>query len=470
MLHNPLGRSRRAARTGVVALALLALAPLAPAGAAATTAFDPNVPQVYASKSASQSDPTGLYKLSPNAAGTYSFTQVGADANLVYNALTYNTDDHFLYAISGDPLASGVPAGSLLKIGADGGYDVIGTGTFKEAGLQTNMGAYDTKTKEFWVLSAQGSTIYRINLDPDSAGYGTLIGTVTLDPANHDGQGGGSDLTYSGGAFWTLGRNGLFRINLDGSTDQFPVPAGAASSVGGDQAGAAWTFLNGDLGFSYNGSGEVIRIRVTNPLAASPTIATVVKSGGAASGQNDGAAIPGTVDLAIQKTGRLVDDGDTVSYTLTVTNNGGAASNGYSVTDTLPASLEDVEVGGDGTATVTGRTVTVTGDALAVGAKAVVTITATSPKTRPASIRNVAVVKGVDPDPVSSNNTDSVVLSYPPAEAPDPSDVAPAGAGVQSPDTGAPHQSGWLSYAAGALGLALLAGVALRLRGRRDEV
>lgn len=471
----------RPGRSALFTALLLALLPallvLASAGrstAAAGSSFDPDNPVIFTSKSANAADPTGLYRLEPNAGGTYDFAQVGPDANLVYNALTFNTDDHFLYAITGDPLASGVPAGSLIKIGANGGYDVIGSSTFIEPGFQTNMGAYRPDTKQFYVLSAQGSKMYVIDLDPSSAGYGTLDDTITIDPADHNAQGGGSDFTYSRGAFWTLGSGGLFRINLDGSTNKYAVPAGAASSAGGaDQAGAAWTFLGGDLGFSYNGSGEVVRIAVTDPTGT-PSFTTVVKSGGSASGQNDGAAIPGTVDLAIEKTGALVDDGDGVSYTLEVTNNGGAVSNGWTVTDTLPKGLTDIDVTGAGTATVAGRKVTVVGGTLAVGATATIEISATVSDDAPSDLSNTARVTGVDPDPIASNNVDTVALDLPddPTDEPSTDDVADAAADLDAPDTGAQHASTWQPLVAIGAGLALIAGLATRIvmARRRDEV
>lgn len=462
MKHPDGSAGRFCLRTALLLpLALMALlaGSIQPAQAAAGSAFDPNVPLILASKSANAGDPTALYRLAPAAGGNYEFTQIGPDADLVYNALTFNTDDNYLYAISGEALSSGVPAGSLLKIGSGGGYDVVGTGVFQEAGRQTNMGAYHPGEKVFYVLSAQGETIFRIDLDPGSGTYGELINTVNVSPADHNAQGGGSDFTYANGAFWTLGSGGIFRIGTDGTTDSWPVPVGAEASGGGSyQAGAAWTFLGDDLGFSYNGTGEVVRIRVTNPGSTTPTFTTISKVSGAPSGQNDGAAITGTVDLALQKTGQLVGGGAQVSYQLTVTNNGPADSSGWTVTDTLPSGLSNVQVGGAGTATVSGDTVTVVGGPLVSGDSAVITITANTPSPRPSSLANTASVEGQDVDTNPSNNTDSVTLTF-------ATDLE----GVDPPDTGAHRESmsgTYLALAAGLLMLGLLSARALVLRRR----
>jgi|GEM_PF-7043243 len=456
------GRGLRLA-TALAASAILALAPTTQAQAAAGSPFDPGQGQIFASKSATNNDPTGLFELTPGSPA-YTFTAIGSDADLVYNALAYNTHDNYLYAVVTNANGTNTPKGALIKIGVSGDYERVGTATFLDAGDPTrdeNMGAYDPDNKELWVMSAQGVTIHRIDLDPASAGYGTSVGTATLDHT-HDGVAEGSDWAFSGGELFSLGRDGFFRVNPDGSTDgpfqSSPDPADARSSLGGnDQAGAAWTLLGDDLGFSYNGSGQVLRVRVTNPTASTPTFTVLSKKAGAGSGQNDGAASPGTVDLAIEKTGQLIQSGARARYTLTVSNNGSADSSGWTVTDTLPKGLSNAQVSGDGQATVSGSSVTVTGPLLPAGETRTITIVAQVSKSL-RSFTNVARVEGNDPDVDPDNNVARATLTLPAVD-------------VEAPDTGEQRKSPWATYLSLAAGLLILTGVAGRAAvvRRREE-
>lgn len=456
---------RRPLRTFAAAAAVAVAAPLAllagtaPAQAVAGDPFDPSTPRILTSKSDNAGDPTRLFELAQTG-GTYAFTPVGPEADLVYNALTFSTDDAYLYAITGEPLQSGIPTGSLIRIGNAGGYDRVGTATFTDGAAQINMGAFDSDTGTMYVQSAQSDEL--IAIDPAT---GTETDRVTVTSTDiaipSDGVVCGSDFVFSDGFLWSLGNTQLCRLDpATGELDAFAKPAGSGSSVAPDQAGASWAFLDGDLGFSYNGSGQVVRIEVSNPAAATPTFSVVSNLAGSGSGQNDGAAIAGTVDLAIAKTAVLLDGGARVAFTLTVTNNGGADSTGWTVTDTIPNGFTNITVTGAGTATVTGQTVTVVGGALAVGDSETITVTVTSPTPRPASVTNVATVDGLDPDPVAANDTSTATLAFPAVPGPG----APGTPGA--PLTGMDTASVWPLVGAGALGAAVLAGAAWQYRRR----
>ena len=447
------GRGARLVAVSVAASAF-ALIPAGSAQAAAGSPFDPDQGQIFASKSANASDPTGLYELT-DGPSAYSFTQIGSDADLVYNALSYNYDDNYLYAIVTNSGQTNVPKGSLIKIGAGGGYERVGTETFVDAGdagRDINMGAYDPDTGELWVMSAQGVTIFRID-----ASDGTLVDSFALDHT-HDGVAEGSDWAFSGGELFSLGRDGFFRVNDDGTTDgPFTAPNAGSSAGGNDQAGAAWTLLGDDLGFSYNGSGEVLRVRVTNPTAATPSFVVTAKKNGAASGQNDGAASLGVVDLAVEKTGELINNDTQVRYVITVTNLGNADSSGWSLSDTLPSGLENITASGDGSPSVSGSSLSASGPFLAVGDTRVVTITADIGDAD--SLENTAEVTSNDPDPNLANNVSTVRLALPA----DPDDPA-------APDTGTERTPMWPAYGALGAGLLLAAGLGGRqVLGRRED-
>ncbi|HEX2254607.1 MAG TPA: DUF11 domain-containing protein [Thermoanaerobaculia bacterium] len=111
-------------------------------------------------------------------------------------------------------------------------------------------------------------------------------------------------------------------------------------------------------------------------------------------------------DLALTKTDSPdpVVVGNTLTYTLTATNQGPHRATGVNVFDTLPATLSGVSATSpDGTCTVSGRTVTCAMGDLAPGETATVTITGTPTVT--GSITNTALVLGEQPDPDTSDNT-----------------------------------------------------------------
>ncbi|WP_291430164.1 DUF11 domain-containing protein [Deinococcus sp.] len=119
-----------------------------------------------------------------------------------------------------------------------------------------------------------------------------------------------------------------------------------------------------------------------------------------------------SADLGITKTGKaFVQPGETITYTLTVTNGGPTAASAVAVTDTLPAGVAFVSsVPAPGS--VSGQTLSWDFADLAANATQVITVTATTPTTAtlastPAvrSFTNTASVSSATTDPVSSNNS-----------------------------------------------------------------
>jgi uncharacterized repeat protein (TIGR01451 family) len=114
-------------------------------------------------------------------------------------------------------------------------------------------------------------------------------------------------------------------------------------------------------------------------------------------------------DLEITKAGPadgLV--GQQMTYTLTVRNNGPSAATGVTTVDSLPASVSYVSASASqGTCTLTGTTVRCTLGSLASGATATATIRVNA--TKQGNTTNTATVSGGQIDPVSANNTSSVI-------------------------------------------------------------
>ncbi|GGZ45133.1 hypothetical protein GCM10010387_44520 [Streptomyces inusitatus] len=116
------------------------------------------------------------------------------------------------------------------------------------------------------------------------------------------------------------------------------------------------------------------------------------------------------VDLAVTKTGPAsVLPGDSVTYTITVSNNGPDDSTGWTLTDAIPAGLENAATTTSG-CSISGGTLTCTGGALTAGDSTTITLTGTA-AANAGTIVNTAIVDGDDPDPNPNNNQDSTTTT-----------------------------------------------------------
>ena len=81
---------------------------------------------------------------------------------------------------------------------------------------------------------------------------------------------GASDWTYADGFLWGMTNNTVYRMNpTTGAVNTFTGPGATAGTYG-----AAWTYGNGNLGFSNNTNGLVYQVSVSTP-AATPTFTIV---------------------------------------------------------------------------------------------------------------------------------------------------------------------------------------------------
>jgi uncharacterized repeat protein (TIGR01451 family) len=388
-------RSMRLATLALLGLLTLTVALLGAnkAQAAPGDPFDALTPNVFIG----QDSPSRLYRAVAGAGGAVTFTPEGAVQGITYNALGYNTNTDFLYGIANTGDGGTFPDGSVIRIGQDG--------------VVTRVGSSILPITALWGAIAPGSnTLHVSNASQTATAFysvDTLTGAIT--PGTLESPVNVFDLTYAYGFYWGLTTTGeLVRMDLDNPAavkpvDVFPSPMAPASY------GAAWTFGNGNIGVSNNGTGVVTQLAITNPGSANPTITVVANSPGPSSTNNDGAASPGApTDLSIVKDAPTsYEAGESFTYTVTVTNDGPGVSTGSVVTDLVPAGLSNVQTATPG-CTVVNNQVTCTVGQLESGASQEITITVDSPATTTQCFTNAASVLANEVDPDAANNEASV--------------------------------------------------------------
>ena len=369
----------------------------APAAAAAVP-FNPAQPTIFIAQGT-----TTQLNSATSSGGTISFTPVGRPtAGVTYNAIGYDTCNNFIYAVQSTN-ANGASLGSIVKIAADGSI----TNTGINVGSGFNVGAFgpDTATCDDFYVGSSGTP----GLDEVNVNNGNVTQIKTVNPA-------GPDMTFANGFFWSMsGPNLIQRIDLTSLTSKTftvstPAPSGGTAPTG--SFGAAWTYGNGDVGFSNNNTGNIYEIRIANASSATPTFTTVISQKGPATSNNDGTNAPGlNTDLALTKSANptMVDPGGAVTFSLTVTNNGPGNSSGYVLNDPLPAGVTGASTATPGCA-INAQTLVCAGSALAVGSSATATVTMNAPNPFPAPITNTATVTANENDPNSANNSASATV------------------------------------------------------------
>lgn len=264
---------------------------------------------------------------------------------------------------------------------------------------------------------------------PSVVNTATVASSTTLDPDTTDNSSSATtavtvptDLTIakSHTGNFTQGQSGTYSITVTNSggvassgtvtvTDTLPagLTPGAATGTGWtcNTAGQTVTCTRAD---ALNGGASYPAISV--PVTVAPNSALSLTNTASVSGGNDSntgnnsssdpTTVNGVADVTIAKshTGNFSQGQSGATYTLTVSNAGGAATSGtVTVTDTLPAGLAYVSATGTGwTCGASGQTVTCTrATALAAGASyPAITVTVNVSATAPASVTNTGSVSG----------------------------------------------------------------------------
>lgn len=405
-------RARTALALGIsLSIAVAALAGVgaviaAPAHAASGDPFDPAVPTVFVA----QGTPTQLYKAETSGEGGYTFAAEGIAAPVRHSALGFNPADNYLYAMVDQRDTAELPFGSLVRIGQDGSMQRVGTRVYSHTGggNRWSSGAFNPDDGLYYVADAGTVAVNNRSVLAIDVSTGAEVRRLELtEPLR------AQDFTISDGFAWGVGPNGAMRrLNLSNGRIRTFVGVLPATPSG---YGAAWTFGNGNFGFSDNDTGRVYQVSVTEPTAADPTFDLISSVAGPSSDFSDGAAIPGLpTDLTIAKDGpAAVISGNRIEYTLTVTNNGPGVSSGWTVLDVLTSSLTNPSVTGDVSSAIEGSEVVVSGGRLDQGQSMTFQISADATGNDGELVVNTANVVGDQEDPVQANNsaTSEAVIS-----------------------------------------------------------
>jgi uncharacterized repeat protein (TIGR01451 family) len=255
-----------------------------------------------------------------------------------------------------------------------------------------------------------------------TSGGGTELAITKADAPDPVALGG--SLTYT----LTVTNNGP-----DSSTDSTvtdTLPAGvtfvSATPSQGTCSQAAGT-VTCTLGPLAAGASATIAIVVTVdatavcPLSDTATVTGVETDPVAANNSATAStACGGGTDLAITKADAPdpVALGGSLTYTLTVTNNGPDPSTDSTVTDTLPAGVTFVSATpSQGTCSQAAGTVTCTLGPLAPGASATIQIVVTVDPTAVSPLSDTATVTGVETDPLAANNSATAETTISPPTA-----------------------------------------------------
>lgn len=370
----------------MLALGFLVLSPPSTRAAEAPTIrpIDCALPTVFVAQGA----PTQLFAESYGVAGA-SLSALGGTYHGVYNAISYNQADGFLYGVSA---VDRVPA--LVRVGADGATQDLGA----VAGLPDderfwNNGAF--LKGALYVATSRTAELFKVD-----------IATMTATRLALDRPWKPADLTAIGNHLWGVDGNRVYRVNpATGAVADFAFD-GISRDDGA--AGAAFTFGNGNLGIGSSINGSVSQIAIGADGSDTPTFRLVSQVPGPVPVySNDGAAClpdPAGTDLDIGTTGpeRIAQNG-TLSWTITVTNHGPAASSGYTVREELPAEVADVTASG-AACRIAHELLTCVGGVLRPGASATITVTGTAVAAEGTCFGNQASVSANEDDPVGGND------------------------------------------------------------------
>ena len=327
---------------------------------------------------------------------------------------TYNADANttIVFDNPGNPVNAIVNgAANLQDVVVTSGTtldELVGPDTIAVAGTITNNG----------IINKPGSGGKGLTVGPNSFGLAqgnlpageTFVNVNTLgEPINLNVSWVGNNSPNAGpdqqtGNYWIL--TAVDTFNNPTSVSGYDIDLTLPHDGVPDPGVCLYTGTDYDCSVSDAGAGYATRIGITDFTSGTET------SGEWLVGANS------TADLSVSKTSTLTNDadgntvpspGDTITYTVTVTNNGPSAADNVQVADALPAQVTYVsDDSGGAYNTGTGQWAVGT---LASGADATLSITVTiNGGTAGQTVTNEATASTTQSDLVTDNNSNSAVF------------------------------------------------------------
>ncbi|GLF96031.1 beta strand repeat-containing protein [Streptomyces yaizuensis] len=349
---------------------------------------------------------------------------------------------------TGWTLTDAIPAGLTNAATTTAGCSISG-GTLTCTGGALAVGGSTTITLTGTAAPNAGSIVNTAIVDgddPDPDPNNNQDSTTTTVGRSVDlavTKSGPASVSAGGQVSYTITVTNNGPDDSTGWTVTDPIPAGltnAATTTAGCSVSAGTLTCTGGA-LAVGGSTTITLTGTASPNATSITNTATVDGNDPDPdpGNNSDTTnttvtpLPVEVDLAVAKTGPAsVSAGGTVSYTITVTNNGPDDSTGWTLTDPIPAGLTNAATTTAG-CSVSAGTLTCTGGALAAGDSTTITLTGTA-SPNATSITNTATVDGDDPDPNPDNNRDSTTTTVTPVVI--SADLAVTKTGPASVDAG----------------------------------
>lgn len=331
------------------------------------------------------------------------------------NAIGYNILDNFLYGYD-------QAANHIVRINANRELMQLQPNPTGLPALAFNVGSFDL-AGHLYLMVNDTARFYTIDLRPNSATFLKLV-----DPANNFqeqtanfGTALSTTLNVSDWGFSPVD-GFLYGVRSAGNTGQImrvnpatgAVTALSTSMPTLDPAGHSWGAVAidaaGTLFAIYNGDGSVFRFSIADNTANGVRISTTFPTSFNDAAMCPTAVIPLIADIGVVKTAspNPVDPGNTLTYTIAVTNGGPDSAPNVILADTIPAELIDPMYSLDGGQFLPWPT-TLNVGTIAPGNSRTVIIKGTVADTVAGTITNTAAVKSDAFDPHPDNNTSTAV-------------------------------------------------------------